>query len=721
MSADTKVDLATRLTILCKTCGPKVTFPSSPISECHPENFSVNKIVLPLLGPEGYTKLSKFLRESPGTSHMILRKDFPVQSFSETTMLNIDRAVYDFSRPFEQKSDGNDVTEVEGVSAKVKDVADLKNSAKTDLKPDPSRALKLKPLSSLLANNGEEPRKARTKAAKPSSQVPEEPQETVIGLPRSPVVAAVSAPSSTGRQIQTNAIPMQIPPTMVPSQPVQPVQAAQAAQTVQTTSPNTRRVKASAHLPAGCRVVGLAPGTKIVSTNIVETTAEETGLKTGVYRVTHPDFPEKVLVVKAAANISAPCIYEANPPQPPPPPPPPSALNTATPILSHQSNVIRQSSGANVIFRPAAPTGTASNASRPVVLGAGTVGGFQRIIASSSLRPSILPKPSGLSVPSLPSRSVQILRPQVQVIPPSPQSNDGGSIPIISDTTSLVIEQTLSAGDRLGDVIAIPSEITTSNAIPTLLSQLQPAPDPGQSIKSAPRRQIAKKSTSKQNFPSTAEPAQAETQAQARMEMAKVISPLEPVKGPETTIISIDSEARKKTSMKISMVSGIGIEQVKKLPPPPLQVPKEGSIQCIQPATIASTAIANYVESSKPPPGCGTSAQKSANPVSVNDVERCSSFSGSSIAEHSPGSSTTLLESAEFDKMNDDSNDLTGVVRAQAQELPPPKASGNVRRRDGEANLNSVPIRAEMEICGWSSSDGGDTSDAELNGTRQQQ
>jgi hypothetical protein len=63
-------DLATRLAFVCNVCGPKTIFPTSSFSRIHPENFSVNKLLLPLLGPTAYYRLAEFLQTNQGKTFL---------------------------------------------------------------------------------------------------------------------------------------------------------------------------------------------------------------------------------------------------------------------------------------------------------------------------------------------------------------------------------------------------------------------------------------------------------------------------------------------------------------------------------------------------------------------------------------------------------------------------------------------------------------------------
>ena len=55
-------DLATQLTFTCTLCSTATTFPNSPFSEIYPQNYSVNKHLLPMLGPKAYFELVQFVQ-----------------------------------------------------------------------------------------------------------------------------------------------------------------------------------------------------------------------------------------------------------------------------------------------------------------------------------------------------------------------------------------------------------------------------------------------------------------------------------------------------------------------------------------------------------------------------------------------------------------------------------------------------------------------------------
>ena len=97
---DAKADLATKMVFLCSVCGPKVSFMSSAISRIHPENYSANKKLLPLLGPVAYYKLAQFVREE--TNRVVVKRGaMTTVTAQDNLMLSYDNSVYNFQRPHE--------------------------------------------------------------------------------------------------------------------------------------------------------------------------------------------------------------------------------------------------------------------------------------------------------------------------------------------------------------------------------------------------------------------------------------------------------------------------------------------------------------------------------------------------------------------------------------------------------------------------------------------
>ena len=59
----------------------------------------------------------------------------------------------------------------------------------------------------------------------------------------------------------------------------------------------------------GCRIISVAPGTKLVSKNVTYSTTQRTGLTVGCYRVKEPDkAAERILVIKDDQNGGDPVV-----------------------------------------------------------------------------------------------------------------------------------------------------------------------------------------------------------------------------------------------------------------------------------------------------------------------------------------------------------------------------------------------------------------------------
>ena len=56
--------MATQLGLLCTTCGLQTIFPSSSFSADQPPNYSVNKTLLPALGPSAFYSLVHEVQKS---------------------------------------------------------------------------------------------------------------------------------------------------------------------------------------------------------------------------------------------------------------------------------------------------------------------------------------------------------------------------------------------------------------------------------------------------------------------------------------------------------------------------------------------------------------------------------------------------------------------------------------------------------------------------------
>ena len=93
-------DLVTRLAFVCAVCGPKAIFPTSPFSKNYPSNYSLNKLMLPLIGPSGYFHLSEFLQHNPDTPQEVTTSSM-FNNQKPQLLVSVDHAFFDFARPFD--------------------------------------------------------------------------------------------------------------------------------------------------------------------------------------------------------------------------------------------------------------------------------------------------------------------------------------------------------------------------------------------------------------------------------------------------------------------------------------------------------------------------------------------------------------------------------------------------------------------------------------------
>jgi len=229
-------DVVTRLAFVCTVCGPKAIFPTSPFSKTYPTNYSLNKLLLPLLGPSSYFHLSQFLQHNPDAPQEILTSG----TFSHQKpqlLVSVDHAFFDFTRPFDPPlptdPDTNLAQGAQQVTTANPDVA------KIDL-------LKLKPM------------------------------------------AEIKAPPS----INLPAL-RPIEPNSVPEMTDKPTNGSSNGSLV------TRKIKACPELPPGCRITAVAPGTKLVSKFVKYSTTQKTNLAVGCYRVKEPKKDqERILIIR---------------------------------------------------------------------------------------------------------------------------------------------------------------------------------------------------------------------------------------------------------------------------------------------------------------------------------------------------------------------------------------------------------------------------------------
>ena len=219
------------LAFVCTICGPKAIFPTSPFSKIYPSNYSLNKKVLPLLGPSGYFHLLDFLQNNQDNPQEITTK---FSNQKPKLLVPVDNTLFDFSRPFDPPLPTDpDANIMFGASTQT-----ISNGTK-------GNSLKLKDTNDL---------KAPANSAQMNSSTLK-PMET-----------------------KTNG---------------------------STNNDKKIKIKACPELPLGCRLIPVAPGTKLVSKNVAYSTTEKTGLTAGCYRVKEPDKQaERIVIIKDDKNFS---------------------------------------------------------------------------------------------------------------------------------------------------------------------------------------------------------------------------------------------------------------------------------------------------------------------------------------------------------------------------------------------------------------------------------
>ena len=93
-------DIVTRLAFVCTVCGPKAIFPTSPFSKTYPTNYSLNKLLLPLIGPSAYFHLAQFVQQNPDAATEVVTTGAFSQQKPQL-LVSVDHAFFDFARPFD--------------------------------------------------------------------------------------------------------------------------------------------------------------------------------------------------------------------------------------------------------------------------------------------------------------------------------------------------------------------------------------------------------------------------------------------------------------------------------------------------------------------------------------------------------------------------------------------------------------------------------------------
>ncbi len=235
-------DLVTRLAFVCGVCGPKAIFPTSPFSKAFPSNYSLNKLLLPLIGPTAYFHLSSFLQHNPDPP-LEVSSGMYYQNSSDSKkpqlLVSLDHAYFDFARPFDPPlPEDPDANIMAGAPITV---------PSSESAQKPSDVLKMKPFNDIRGP---------------------------------PAPSSNSSPSASG-----TASPIL------------------GEQNGIGTASAPKKIKSCPELPPGCRITSILPGTNLVSQHVKYSTTQRTGLTAGAYRVKEPHKSnERILVVRDENN-----------------------------------------------------------------------------------------------------------------------------------------------------------------------------------------------------------------------------------------------------------------------------------------------------------------------------------------------------------------------------------------------------------------------------------
>jgi len=282
-------DLATQMALLCSVCGNQTIFTSSSYSDEEPTNYSINKSLLPLLGPGAYYNLCSFVQKSenslpvhikaPRYAH-VGQKAKLIMSLDKNSFTNLDETFQVSNLPDDanicEPAEPEEATRVLGPTTVIKPTSELvlgsKESSSQVIRP----MLALRPTSTLTQTLKE---KESSSQLERSNDVVENTNPPVVlgrlGLANDARAAQLLQANRDSQQRQS--------PPVVPS----------------SSEPLTIQ---------GGHVTLVAPGTKIVAHNVVHTTTSKVKLPGGVYKFTKTDGTESVLIVKedeAAASTEA--------------------------------------------------------------------------------------------------------------------------------------------------------------------------------------------------------------------------------------------------------------------------------------------------------------------------------------------------------------------------------------------------------------------------------
>jgi len=103
-----QIDLATQLGLLCTTCGLQTIFPSSSFSADFPPNYSVNKALLPALGPSAFYSLVHEVQKSEHSQriHINHKRNGLNPPPRAKLLLSMDKRAYNLEAPAADPTDG---------------------------------------------------------------------------------------------------------------------------------------------------------------------------------------------------------------------------------------------------------------------------------------------------------------------------------------------------------------------------------------------------------------------------------------------------------------------------------------------------------------------------------------------------------------------------------------------------------------------------------------
>ncbi|XP_040570104.1 uncharacterized protein [Lepeophtheirus salmonis] len=327
---DERDHLASRLVFLCQTCKNETIFYTSGFSSKTPGYFTINKAVLNTLGPNAFFKLVDFVKHTPFSKPAKFMG--PFLSDKDGTkdkvklILGIDKFEFeDWTKldPTAQKRSSvdsrDDEIEIietgdhEGKRIKIKNlepIVNLRNEDYGSLVHSNKKNLSVVDELKLeyLRKNPDRPRllfpelPVRPKIApKPISQLLASPPKQSVTV-HSDLTPIINSNNSINNSNIVNGGTKAIINTVDKSPSLSTQNKALSS------LPPILKIKPSKDLPPGSRILSIAPGTKLMSTNVCHSTKQDTGLSHGVYRVIDDKNNEKILIIKDLQQPGSPPV-----------------------------------------------------------------------------------------------------------------------------------------------------------------------------------------------------------------------------------------------------------------------------------------------------------------------------------------------------------------------------------------------------------------------------